>query len=255
VASNDSDLPVPTIGVTTYLQVAKFGNWDSSAVVLPRTYADNIRAVGGNPVHLSPIGDWRAATVGWLDGLVLAGGADIDPARYGAERHPMTGPAAADRDESELALFAAALELDIPVLGVCRGMQLMNVALGGTLCQHTPEQVGSTLHLVQDGVFGTVPVTSVPGTLFAKTMQEADAGEFAGEFSDEIPVSCHHHQSLDRLAEGLTVSATGPDGCVEAVELAGRSFVLGVQSHPEQGGPSAAVFGALVQAARERMRG
>ena len=249
MGSNDSDPTVPTIGVTTYLQRARFGNWDSSAVVLPRTYADNIRAAGGNPVHLSPIGDWRAATVGWLDGLVLAGGADIDPARYGAGRHPMTGPSQPDRDASELALFTAALELDIPVLGVCRGMQLMNVALGGTLHQHTPEQVGSTLHMVQEGVFGTVPVTPVPGTLFAEAMREAGRDELDGK----IPVSCHHHQSLERLAGGLAVSATGPDGCVEAVELAGRSFVLGVQSHPEQGGPSAAVFGALVRAARERI--
>ncbi|OLR89647.1 gamma-glutamyl-gamma-aminobutyrate hydrolase family protein [Actinokineospora bangkokensis] len=241
MASSGSDR-TPVIGVTTYLEHSAFGIWEAEAAVLHRVYVDSVRAAGGNAVLLPPLGDWRAENVEWLDGLVLSGGADIDPARYGQEPHPTTGTPQPDRDDAEFALAAAALELDVPLLAVCRGMQVLNIALGGTLHQHTPEVVGTTDHQPQVATFGKTQLTTTPGSVIA------------GILGETAPVLCHHHQSVDRLGRGLTATATAADGTTEAVELAGRSFVVGVQSHPEQNSADGRLFGALVDAAAAHAR-
>ncbi|MGW4212609.1 gamma-glutamyl-gamma-aminobutyrate hydrolase family protein [Lentzea sp. NPDC004789] len=224
----------PLIGISTYLERTRFGFWDVEAAVLHRGYLDCVAQAGGNPVMLPPVGTWTAETIGFLDGLVLAGGADLDPATYGAEPHPLTGEPRRDRDEAEFALAEAALKLDLPVLGVCRGMQVLNVALGGTLHQHVEG------HTEGQGVFGHTDVTVVPGT------------QLHAILGDRTNVHCHHHQSLDRVADGLRVTASAPDGTIEAVELDGARFVVGVQSHPEQDIEDLRLFEALVAAARSK---
>jgi len=239
VASSDSDRP-PVIGVTTYLEHSTFGIWEADAAVLHRVYVDSVRAAGGNAVLLPPIGDWRPENVDWLDGLVISGGADIDPARYGQLPHPTTGTPQPIRDAAEFALVEAVLTLDLPLLAVCRGMQILNVALGGTLHQHTPELVGHNQHQPQVAKFGRNEMTVRAGSTMAKVLGE------------RMPALCHHHQSVDRLGDGLEVVATAPDGTIEGVELPGARFILGVQSHPEQNVDDCRLFTALTDAARHR---
>jgi putative glutamine amidotransferase len=224
----------PLIGISTYLERTRFGHWDVEAAVLYRGYLDCVVKAGGNPVMLPPVGTWTAETIAFLDGLVIAGGADIDPAAYGAEKHEKTGEPRRDRDEAEFALVEAALKLDLPVLGVCRGMQVLNVALGGTLHQHVEG------HNPAPGVFGHTDIEIVGDSRLHDVL------------GDATTVQCHHHQSLDRVADGLRVTAEAPDGTVEAVELEGAPFVVGVQSHPEQDTEDLRLFEALVEAARRR---
>jgi putative glutamine amidotransferase len=218
VVSNGSDRG-PVIGVTTYIERTRYTAWDLDAAVLPRTYLDVVAAAGGNPVLLPPLG---FDNVSFLDGLVIAGGADVDPARYGQSAHPETTGLRPDRDETEFALVKAALTAGIPTLGVCRGMQVLNVVLGGTLTQHVPDVIGTSTHRPVVGQFGGNEVRTVPGSALAAILGETAA------------VSCSHHQAIDRLGDGLRVAAAAPDGTVEAVELDGPGFVLGVQWHPEQ---------------------
>ncbi|WP_026424175.1 gamma-glutamyl-gamma-aminobutyrate hydrolase family protein [Actinokineospora inagensis] len=239
MASNGSDRP-PVIGITTYLEQATFGIWETEAAVLHRDYLDSVRAAGGNPVLLSPVGDWRVATLDWLDGLVLAGGADVDPCRYGQPPHPTTGTPQPLRDAAEFALFAAAYEMDLPLLAVCRGLHVMNVALGGTLHQHTPEVVGTNDHLPHVASFGKTELSVSPSSLLG------------GILGESVSALCHHHQSVDRLADGLQVVAHAQDGTVEALELPSRRFFVAMQSHPEQNADDVRLFAALVRAAAER---
>jgi len=226
----------PLIGISTYLERTRFGHWDVEAAVLYRGYLDCVVQAGGNPVMLPPVGTWTAETIGFLDGLVIAGGADIDPAAYGAEPHPRTGEPRRDRDDAEFALVGAALKLDLPVLGVCRGMQVLNVALGGTLHQHIEG------HNPAPAVFEHTEIAVAPGTALH------------GILGERTTVQCHHHQSLDRIADGLRVTAQAPDGTVEAVELEGARFVVGVQSHPEQDIEDLRLFEALVAVAQKSAR-
>ena len=218
MASNGSDRR-PVIGVTTYLERTRYTAWDLDATVLPRTYVDVVAAAGGNPVLLPPLG---YTDVSFLDGLVIAGGADVDPARYGEPAHPKTVALRPDRDETEFALVRAALDAGLPLLGVCRGMQVLNVVLGGTLIQHVPDVTGTSTHQPAVGQFGRTEVETVSGSAIAGILGVA------------ATVSCSHHQAVDRLGDGLTITARSADGVVEAVELAGADFVLGVQWHPEQ---------------------
>ncbi|MEU3252141.1 gamma-glutamyl-gamma-aminobutyrate hydrolase family protein [Streptomyces sp. NPDC006997] len=225
----------PLIGISTYLEPgARWGVWELEAALLPAGYPRLVRRAGGLAVMLPPDAPERAAeTVARLDGLVVAGGPDVDPARYGAERDPRTGPPARERDAWELALIEAALHARVPLLGICRGMQLLNVALGGTLVQHLDG------HAEVVGVFGHHPVKPVPGTLYAAAVPE------------ESQVPTYHHQSVDRLGTGLVPSAHAPDGTVEALELPPAEdggWVLGVQWHPEMG-EDVRVMAALVRAA------
>ncbi|MEU2063580.1 gamma-glutamyl-gamma-aminobutyrate hydrolase family protein [Streptomyces sp. NPDC013455] len=223
----------PLIGVSTYLESgARWGVWELEAVLLPAGYPRLVQRAGGLACLLPPDAPGRAAAaVARLDGLVIAGGPDVDPARYGAERSPRTGPPAPERDAWELALIEAALAAGVPLLGICRGMQLLNVALGGTLVQHLDG------HAEVVGVFGGHPVKPVPGTLYG------------GIVPEEVMVPTYHHQAVDRLGAGLVPSAHAADGTVEAVELpADRGWALGVQWHPEMG-EDPRVMRALITAA------
>lgn len=233
----------PLIGVSAYREEASWGVWAGPAILLPEAYVSALADAGGIPLLLPPVGgDAEARTVvAALDALVLSGGPDVEPARYGDAPHPRTADWRPARDAWELALLTAALERDIPVLGVCRGAQLLNVALGGDLRQHVPDDAGHDGHRPTPGVYGTVTaeldVAALPGQLLGTS----------------VDVPCHHHQSVGRLGRGLAVTGRSADGTVEAVELTGRAFVCGVQWHPEAG-PDPRLFDGLVAAAHRMER-
>ncbi|HEY0454556.1 gamma-glutamyl-gamma-aminobutyrate hydrolase family protein [Actinophytocola sp.] len=224
----------PLIGISSYLEQTRFGVWDVPAAVLPRGYLDGVVHAGGTPVLLPPVGEWEAGHLSNMDGLVIAGGADVDPSCYDATREPATGPARPDRDGSEWALINLAFKLGIPLLGVCRGMQLLNVVLGGTLHQHVPDLTDNTDHLPTPGRYGRVPVNVAAGS------------RLAGIVGERIEVHCHHHQAIDRLGDELEAVAWAADGTVEGVELPGETFAVGVQWHPEEDGVDRRLFEALV---------
>lgn len=231
------------IGVSAYAERAQWGVWDADAVVLPRSYVASVAAAGGAPVVLPPIAGVDAV-VGRLDGLVLAGGSDIDPARYGARRQPHAQPPVHDRDEHEIAMIEAAVGAGIPVLGICRGMQLINVWRGGTLVQHLPAVVGHTEHSPSPAGFGRHDVRVEPGSRVAQLL---------GRPGDAV-VPTNHHQAVERVGRGLVATAWAEDGTVEAVEDPEEEFLIGVQWHPEAG-DDIALFEALVAAARVRADG
>jgi putative glutamine amidotransferase len=239
-ASHDGARHRPLIGITSYLERARFGVWDLESVLLPREYTDSVVRAGGVPVLLPPAGDGFAELVARLDGLLLAGGADVDPARYDQAAHQATAGLRPDRDGFEFGLLAAALATGLPILAVCRGMQVLNSALGGTLHQHLPEQVGHDGHRPEPGVFGGSRVSLTDGS------------RIAGILGSEVKVRCHHHQALDVVAAGLTVVGTADDSTVEAVESADHDFVLAMQWHPEQDSGDDRLVAALVSEAGRR---
>jgi putative glutamine amidotransferase len=218
----------PVIGIVAALEQARWSHWDEQAYLLPRNYVDAVRRAGGialilpsDPRAEDEPGPW----LDLLDGLILAGGADIDPSAYGAERHPTVVTTTPERDAFELALTRGALERDVPFLGICRGMQLMNVARGGTLLQHLPETHGHEDHRRVLGSFDGADhdVRLEPGSLAARAAGEERHG-----------TKSHHHQGVDRLGDGLQVTGWAElDELPEAIELPGRRFALGVQWHPE----------------------
>ncbi|GGM45460.1 glutamine amidotransferase [Longimycelium tulufanense] len=215
--------------------------WRRRADLLPRSYVDTVLASGGVPVLLPPLPSGAREALRAVDALVIAGGADVDPASYRAEPHPKTTGVRPERDAWELELLREALAQDLPVLGVCRGMQVLNVAYGGTLTQHLPDDVGHLEHLPARALFGTTEVRVTEGS------------RVAGMVGDRCTVSCYHHQAVRDLGTGLTAVAWAADGTVEAVEDGNREFVIGVQWHPEQD-IDARLFAGLVQAARKRAR-
>jgi putative glutamine amidotransferase len=228
------------IGLTTYLEQTQSGVWNVRASFLPHIYFEGVTLAGGIAVLLppQPVDDDIAARVlGGLDGLVIAGGKDVDPARYGQAAHPKTDEPRRDRDAWEFALLAGALRRRLPVLGICRGAQVLNVALGGTLHQHLPDAVGHSRHQPGNAVFSTSRVDVVPGTRLARLI---------GESSDE---QCYHHQAIAELGDGLVVTARDTDGVIEAVELPGEPFVVAVQWHPEERLSDLRLFAGLVEAA------
>jgi putative glutamine amidotransferase len=236
----------PIIGISSYCLQARWGSWDLPAVLLPRRYTDMVATTGGLPVLLPPL-PGVADTLSRLDGLVLSGGGDIDPAVYGEARDPATGPASADRDTAELELCRRALADGVPVLAICRGLQVVNVALGGTLHQHLPDLVGHDGHSPDPGGYGSHKVSIAPGSRLASVLGRT-----------ETAVPTHHHQAVDRLGAGLAAAAWTDDGVIEAAEPAGSggstSLVAAVQWHPEAG-DDPSLFTALVAAARDRQAG
>jgi len=228
----------PLIGLTTYREHAKWGVWSQGADLLPASYADAIVRAGGVPVLLPPATDDPDAAVSVverLDGLVVSGGADVDPAQYGEQPHDRTGTVRPDRDAWELSLLTSAAAANLPTLGVCRGMQVMAVAAGGTLDQHTPDLVGHDEHNPQPGVFGDTEVTM------------SDESALHSILGPSVTVRCHHHQSV-HSHPGYVAAAWATDGSLEAMEADGSRFCLGVQWHPEVGRDQR-LFDALVRAA------
>ena len=231
----------PRVGICAAVEQARFGAWDQPATLLPRGYADAVKRAGGIALLLPP-DDEAVERPGELldplDALLLAGGRDLDPLTYGASPDPETGEVSPERDRFELALVSAALDRDMPVLGVCRGMEMLNVACGGTLVQHLEgEQLRRHRHT--PGVFSDHDVLLEPGSLAARA---------AG--AERVAVRSHHPQAIGEVGEGLVVSGRCPDdGLVEAVEAPSKRFALGVLWHPEEDEASG-VIGAVVGAAR-----
>lgn len=232
----------PVIGMTTYRQQVKSGVWDVPASFLPGGYIEGVTLVGGIAMLLPPQpvdAGIAERVVAAVDALIITGGRDLDPAAYGHDPHPASDEPARDRDAWEFALLEAALRRRMPVLGICRGAQVLNVAMGGTLHQHLPEVVGHTRHQQGQGVFSTSRVQTVEGSVLARLIGPA------------ADVQCYHHQAIDRLGADLVVSATDEEGIVEAVELPGDGFVVAVQWHPEESLGDLRLFAGLVEAARE----
>lgn len=248
MASNDSEPIRPVIGVTTYLERAQTGVWDVQASFLPKAYIDAVTDAGGIAVLLppQPATDEIATTLlATLDGLIVSGGADVDPRRYGQTPHERTGAPRTDRDEWEDRLLTAAIELELPFLGICRGAQMLNVALGGTLVQHLPDVVGSDAYQPAPAKFGDAEASVAPGSRLAALL---------GDPAAPLPIHVYHHQALDEVAPGLRVTARTDDGVIEAVELAAVPFGIGVQWHPEENAADRRLFAGLVEAARAHHR-
>jgi len=234
-------MSAPVIGLSAYAEPAQWAVWQDRAALLPTNYIEQVTEAGGVPVLLPPV-PGVASVLSRLDGLILTGGGDVDPAGYGAEPDPRTSRVQPERDQAELELLAAALADGVPVLGICRGMQLLNVARGGTLHQHLPEEGG---HRPAPGTFGSHPVRLDPGSRIASILRPGNGpsgGQPGGGDPDRgadltLDVPTAHHQGIARLGDGLVPVAWAQDGLVEAVELAPRpgrpSFALGVQWHPE----------------------
>jgi putative glutamine amidotransferase len=226
--------PRPLIGITSYVEQAKWGVWDMKAALVPYSYVQQVNDAGGRAVLIPPASE-SAEVLRALDGLLLAGGADIDPDRYGAEPHPETVGLRPERDEGEIQLLEAALSQDLPVLGICRGMQLMSVAAGGRLHQHLPDLVGHEGHRPEVGVYGEHPVRINP------------TSQLGGILGDAATVRSYHHQGVSDAGK-LTVVGWAPDDTVEAVEDPSRRFAIGVLWHPEVS-DDPRIFEALVAAA------
>ena len=234
----------PVIGIPAALETAAYGVWEQLCVLTPFGYIDAVQSAGGLALLIpadSGITDDPAQVLDRLDGLLLAGGCDIDPAFYGADPHPETTGTVPARDELEIALTRGALARDMPVLGICRGMQLLNVTLGGTLLQHVPDVVGGWEHRRHPGTFdgNSHGVELTAGSLAARA---------AGE--EHHLTYSHHHQAVDRIGDGLIVTGRADgDGLAEAIEAPDRTFALGVQWHPEADATSTVVSALVAQAA------
>jgi putative glutamine amidotransferase len=241
--SSASATDAPLIGISAYAQRARWGTWDDEAVLLPRRYADKVAQAGGTPVLLPPLPGIERV-LARLDGLVLSGGGDIDPACYAAPRDPASGPPSAARDSAEIALCRGALDRGLPLLGICRGLQVINVALGGTLHQHVPDIVGHDHHSPDASGYGRHDVTVTPGSRLAGVLGRT-----------ELSVPTHHHQAIARPGQGLVATAWTTDGIIEAAEFDtgsdGTTAMLAVQWHPEAG-DDLSLFGWLVAASRSR---
>ena len=235
----------PTIGICTVLTDASWGLWTLPAALLPLNYIEAVQAAEGVALMIPPdpaVAKSPDRVLALLDGLILAGGNDIDPATYGAEPHPATTGLVPVRDATELALTRGAVELDLPVLGICRGMQVLNVAMGGTLLQHLPDVLGHEEHRRVPGSFTGADhdVRLQAGSLAARA---------AGE--EQHVTRSHHHQAVDVVGRGLQITGRSTiDDLPETVEAQDRRFVLGVQWHPEADERSQ-VIAALVSAARD----
>ena len=227
----------PLVGVTTYVEPAAWGHWQLEAALVPYDYVRSLERAGARVLLVPPSPDGVEETIEALDGLLFSGGNDLDPAAYGAEAHPETVGTKPERDRGELALLEAALARDLPVLAVCRGFQVLNVARGGDLVQHLPDEVGHERHREVRGVFSEHDV-------------RIDGGSRLGAvLGDRAPVKSHHHQGVGRVGEGLREAAWADDGTVEGLEDPAKRFAVGVLWHPEAG-EDLKLFEALVAEAR-----
>jgi putative glutamine amidotransferase len=227
----------PAIGITTYLTPAAWGAWELDAALVPASYVRAVVRAGGAPL-LVPPGAPYDETLDSLDGLIFSGGSDLDPDLYGEQAHPETTGWVRERDDFELGLMQAVLARDVPLLAICRGSQVLNIALGGDLEQHVPDRVQSDLHKETPGVFADHDVAVLQGTTLASIL------------GDRVDVKSHHHQGYGELGSGLREAARAPDGTVEALEDPTRRFTLGVLWHPEEG-EDLSLFEALVREAGE----
>lgn len=236
-----ADLKRPVIGITCYEEQAAWGSWQRPAALVPASYVRAVEKAGGMVLLLPPqrLGpDEAAGLLSRLDGLVLAGGNDVDPSFFGEEPHPETVVAAGERDALEIESLSAALSAEVPTLAICRGLQVLNVVRGGTLVQHLPDVVGHDRHSpVPDG-YGDHPVAIEEGSRLSSLLSWRHG-----------PVPTHHHQGIGKIGAGLVASAYAEDGVVEALEDATLPFLIGVQWHPEAG-DDPALFSGLVEAAR-----
>jgi putative glutamine amidotransferase len=230
-------VPRPVVGITTYAVPARWGAWQLDAALIPLMYVHAVERAGARALLVPPSLDGVEETLDALDGLIFSGGSDLDPELYGQEVHPETADVVPERDRAELVLLEAALARDMPVLAICRGSQVMNVARGGDLVQHLPEVVGHEEHKHTPGVFADHEVEIEPETTLARVL------------GGRAPVKSHHHQGIGRVGEGLRVSAHAEDGTIEALEDPARRFAVGVLWHPEAE-EDAALFEALVEEAR-----
>jgi putative glutamine amidotransferase len=232
----------PVVGITTYVTPAKWGYWELEAALVPADYVRAVERAEGRPLLVPPSTVGIEETLDALDGILFSGGSDLDPSLYGQEAHPDTFAIVAERDHAELALLEAALTRDMPVLAVCRGSQVLNVARGGDLVQHLPDIVGDERHKQTPGTFADHGVR-----LDARSRVGALLGERA-------PVKSHHHQGFGRLGKDLTAVAWADDGTPEAVEDPSRRFAVGVLWHPEAG-DDARLFDEFVRQAGEYRAG
>jgi putative glutamine amidotransferase len=227
----------PLVGITTYITPATFGVWDLTTALVPYDYVAAVERAGARALLVPPADDGVEETLDALDGLIFSGGSDLDPELYGQEPHPATVGVVPERDRAELALLTAALARDLPVLAICRGSQVLNIALGGELIQHLPDHVGHDAHKETAGSFSEHDVEIEPGTRLAELV------------GDRASVKSHHHQGHARLGEGLRAAAFDTDGGIEAFEVEGKRYAVGVLWHPEAG-EDRRLFDALVDEAR-----
>jgi gamma-glutamyl-gamma-aminobutyrate hydrolase PuuD len=227
----------PLVGITTYITPARFGGWEEESALVPADYTRAVERAGGRPLLVPPSEDGVEETLDVLDAVIFSGGSDLDPAAYGQDPHPETTGVEEERDRAELGLLQAALARDMPVLAVCRGSQVLNVALGGDLVQHLPDVVGDHKHKHTAGAYADHDVQLIEGTRLASLL------------GGHAPIKSHHHQGFGRLGDGLREAARAEDGTVEALEDPSRRFTLGVLWHPEAG-EDMRLFEAFVAEAR-----
>jgi putative glutamine amidotransferase len=227
----------PVVGITTYVEPAAWGAWKLPAALIPYDYVRAIEHAGARALLVPPSEEGVEETLDALDGILFSGGADLDPQTYGAEAHSETRDTRPERDRGELALLEAALARDMPVLAICRGLQVLNVARGGDLVQHLPDTVGHEQHRETKGVFSDHGV---------RIDDDSRVGSLLG---DRAPVKSSHHQGVGRVGEGLREVAWSDDGTVEALEDPAQRFAVGVLWHPEAG-EDRKLFEALVAEAR-----
>ncbi len=229
------------IGLTCSVEHAAWNAWRADVILLTLNYVRAVWEAGGYPIVLPPVKcDHQdvLTVVNGVDGVVFTGGCDIDPRLFGATRHSESGPIQPERDEFEIMLLDALLERDIPCLGICRGMQLFNVALGGSLLQHLPEQVGHSEHCPQPGSFSEHRIS---------IDEQSKLGTALGA---SAVVKSHHHQAPEKIGRGINVTARSSDGTIEAIEVAGFRYFVGVLWHPEEGA-SRRLFESFIRACRE----